>query len=158
MKDFDFYKEYIKNKHGNQKRKQGTLYYLHPIAVAEILKEKNFSYEYQVAGLFHDLLEDTDTTYDELLSISNKEIAEVVKLVTKKENYDMKEYMERISKNEMARMVKLADRIHNLKESVYADQEWRKRYIEETKRWFDILSIGTVFEDDLNCLINQLDN
>ena len=58
--------EFMKQKHGNQKRKQGTPYYTHPLAVAELLKQKGFSEEYQLAGLFHDLIEDTDATRDEI--------------------------------------------------------------------------------------------
>ena len=73
------YVEFIRKKHGEQKRIQGTLYYLHPVAVSKILESKGFSKDYQIAGLMHDLLEDTDTTYDELLGISNIEIAEAVR-------------------------------------------------------------------------------
>ena len=54
--------EYMKNKHNGQKRKHGTPYYEHPLSVSNILKEKGFSKEYQIVGLFHDLLEDTNTT------------------------------------------------------------------------------------------------
>ena len=64
--------EFIKIKHGNQKRKQGTPYYLHPLAVANMLINKGFSEEYVFAGLFHDLIEDTDTTYDEIIAIHFK--------------------------------------------------------------------------------------
>ena len=102
--------EYIKLKHKNQKRKQGTPYYEHPIAVCNLLKEKNFSEEYQIVGLFHDLLEDTNTSYDEILSLTNKKIADAVMLLTKKSGYNMVEYIANIKQNEIARMVKLADR------------------------------------------------
>ena len=110
----DNYIEFIKEKHKGQTRIQGTPYYMHPLEVSNILYEKGFSIEYQIAGLFHDLLEDTNTTYEEIVAISNKEIADVVKLVTKENGYVMSEYIDRIMKNDMARMVKLADRLHNL--------------------------------------------
>ena len=110
----DNYIEYIKEKHKGQTRKQGTPYYMHPLEVSNILHKKGFSIEYQIAGLFHDLLEDTNATYEELVEISNKEIANSVKLVTKEKDYVMSEYIDRIMKNDMARMVKLADRVHNL--------------------------------------------
>ena len=71
MLTIDDYIEYIKLKHGNQKRKQGTPYYLHPIAVCKILKSNGFPEDYQIAGLFHDLLEDTDVSYEDLVIISN---------------------------------------------------------------------------------------
>ena len=67
-------KEYIKEKHKNQKRKQGTPYYLHPLEVSIILKEKGLSETYQIVGLFHDLIEDTETTYEEILELTDEEI------------------------------------------------------------------------------------
>lgn len=149
------YLDYVKQKHGNQKRKQGTPYYLHPVEVSKMLKEKGFEENYQVAGLFHDLLEDTKTTYEEILQISNEEVAETVKLVTKEDGYMMKEYIERISKNDMAKMVKLADRIHNLSEVHLAPKEFRKRYIMETEQWYINLAKETVFEEDLKIVLEK---
>lgn len=57
---------FVKEKHSQQKRKQGAPYYLHPFAIAEILKNKGFSLDYQLVGLFHDLFEDTNATYQEV--------------------------------------------------------------------------------------------
>ena len=85
--EIEEYVEFIRKKHNNQNRIQGTPYYLHPVEVSKILKQKGFSKDYQIAGLFHDLLEDTDTTYEEILKISNLEIAEAVRLVTKEKGY-----------------------------------------------------------------------
>lgn len=147
--------EFMKKKHGNQKRKQGTPYYTHPLAVAKLLKEKGFPIEYQIAGLFHDLIEDTDATYEEIIGFSNEEVAEAVRLVSKTEGYVMSEYVGNIKTNEMAKMVKLADRIHNLSESPNASHKFQARYIKETKEWYIDLAKGTVFEDDLN---RELDN
>ncbi len=90
--------KYIKEKHKGQKRKQGTPYYLHPVEVSIMLKEKGFPIEYQIVGLFHDLLEDTDTSYDEILKLTNSEIANAVKLLTKEEGYNMSEYISRIKR------------------------------------------------------------
>ena len=148
--------EYIKLKHKNQKRKQGTPYYEHPIAVCNLLKEKNFSEEYQIVGLFHDLLEDTNTSYDEILSLTNKKIADAVMLLTKKSGYNMVEYIANIKQNEIARMVKLADRIHNLSETHLTSEEFKNRYIKETEEWFIELSKGTVFENDLKDVLLKL--
>lgn len=152
------YIEFIKNKHGEQKRIQGTPYYLHPLEVSKILKQKGFSESYQIAGLFHDLLEDTDTTYEEILKISNVEIAEAVRLVTKEDGYIMSEYIKRIMKNDMARMVKIADRIHNLLEGHFCSIKFQKRYIKETEKWFIDLAKDTVFEEDLNNALKKLKN
>ena len=154
--DFEKAIEFIKQKHSGQKRKQGTPYYTHPVAVAELLKEKGFSLEYQIAGLFHDLLEDTDATIEEIINLSNKDVAEAVKLVTKIEGYIMKDYIENIKMNDMAKMVKIADRIHNLSESSSGSFEFQEKYIKETKDWFIDLAKGTVFEEELNAELNNL--
>lgn len=103
----------------------------------------------------HDLLEDTDTTYDEILKISNIEIAEAVRLVTKEKGYNMFEYMDRIKKNEMAKMVKLADRIHNLSEVHLASARFQDKYIRETEQWFIDLARGTVFEQELKDILQR---
>ncbi len=148
--------EFMKEKHGDQKRKQGTPYYTHPLAVAKLLKDKGFSEEYQITGLFHDLREDTNATYEEIINLSNENVAASVELLTKKPGYIMKEYIEQIKANDIARMVKLADRIHNLSESIYANSTFQKRYIKETKTWFVDLAKGTVFEEDLNRVLEKL--
>ena len=153
---FNEYVGYIKEKHKGQFRKQGTEYYTHPLSVAMILKEKGFDKSYQIAGLFHDLLEDTETTYDELKNISNEDIAKAVVLVTKEENYNMKNYMERIKNNDIAHMVKLADRLHNLTESVYADSKFQEKYINETENYYLDLAKDTIFENDINSALDNL--
>lgn len=150
------YIEYIKEKHGNQKRKQGTPYYLHPVEVSNILKEKGFSEKYQIVGLLHDILEDTDTTYEEIEKIANHEITEAVRLVTKEKGYVMSEYMERIKQNDLARIVKIADRIHNLSEAHLASKLFQIKYIKETEKWFIDLAKGTVFEEDLKIELEKV--
>lgn len=156
MLNIEEYKKYIEKKHYGQTRKQGTPYYLHPIAVCEILKEKGFPIEYQIAGLFHDLLEDTDATLSEIRDISNDEIAEAVRLVTKEKGYNMDDYISRISASQMAKAVKLADRLHNLSETHLASESFKEKYINETERWYVGLSKGTVFEDLINKELNKL--
>ena len=148
--------KFMKLKHGNQKRKQGTPYYLHPLAVAKMLKEKGFSEDYQIAGLFHDLIEDTEVTYEEIKNISNENIVEAVKLLTKTKGYVMSEYIGNIEKNDIAKMVKLADRIHNLSEAIFASKEFQKKYIKETEEWFINLAKNTVFENDLKEVLNKV--
>lgn len=150
------FKEYIKEKHGEQKRKQGTPYYLHPIAVSQILKEKNFDEKYQIVGLFHDLLEDTNTTYEEIVKISNKEIAEAVRLLTKEKGYNMNEYIERIKNNNLAKMVKLADKIHNLSETGNTNEDFIKKHIKQTTDWYIDLAKGTIFEEDMKKELKRL--
>ena len=68
----------------------------------------------------------------------------------------MAEYIENIKVNRMARMVKIADRIHNLSEASKASKEFQEKYIKETKEWFIDLAKGTVFEEDLNRELENL--
>lgn len=154
--DMDTIKEFVKLKHLNQKRIQGTPYYLHPFAVADLLAQKGYGIAYQISGLFHDLLEDTDTTYEELVHLSNDAIAEVVRLVTKEKNYEMADYISRIEQNEMAKMVKLADRVHNLSEAHFASEKWIKKYIIETDKWYVDLARDTPFEEPITSILRDL--
>lgn len=156
MLSLNEYIEYIKKKHDGQTRKQGTPYYLHPLEVCNILKENGFSEEYQITGLFHDLLEDTDTTYEEIKEISNDKIAEAVRLVTKEKGYNMQNYINRISKNEIAKMVKLADRLHNISEAHLASKEFQEKYVKETEDWYLDLARGTLFEEKIKEVLKSL--
>lgn len=64
--NIELVKNYVKKKHQGQMRKQNTPYYLHPFTVADILKQKGYSEDYQIVGLCHDLLEDTDACMKKL--------------------------------------------------------------------------------------------
>ena len=150
------YKNYVKEKHKGQLRKHGTEYYTHPFAVSEILKNKGFDIDYQITGLFHDLLEDTSATYEEILNLSNEKVAIATKLVTKEKDYNMDDYINRIKNNDIAHMVKLADRIHNLSEAEYADKSFRDEYIKESEEYYVDLARDTIFEEDLNNVLNEL--
>ena len=148
--------EYAKQKHGKQKRMQGTPYYEHPYMVAKILKDKGFSEEYQIAGLFHDLIEDTETSYEDILELTNRDIARAVLLVSKEEGYIMSEYMNRIKLDDMARMIKLADRLHNLGDAKVANSKFQRKYIKETEEWYLELAKGTPFEENINKSLEAL--
>lgn len=121
-----------------------------------MLKEKGFGKDYQITGLFHDLLEDTNATSEEILDLSNPSVLEAVKLLTKQKGYIMSEYIENISKNPIAKMVKLADRIHNLSECKETTKKFQTKYVKETKEWFLDLAKNTVFEDDLNEILQEI--
>ena len=150
-------KIFVIEKHKGQLRKQGTPYYLHPFEVARKLKEKGFDIDYQIAGLFHDVIENSDATYEDILKISNKEIADAVNLVSKEDGYVMEDYIKRINENEMAKMVKLADRIHNLQDILkIVDEKFKMKYIKETERWYLKLAKSTVFEQEMEVGLNQV--
>lgn len=128
--------EYAKEKHKGQKRVGGDDYITHPIAVAEIVRGQGFDENYQIAALFHDLLEDTDATDEEILEYAGPEILEAVKLLTKEKGYVMSEYIGAIKQNSIAFAVKAADRLHNLQCAVVTSEEFKRKYILETVDWY----------------------
>ena len=128
--------EFAKAKHDGQKRIGGADYITHPIAVCEIVKSQGFDENYQIAALFHDLLEDTDATEKEILKYGNPEILEAVKLLTKEKGYDMSEYIGAIKQNPIAFAVKAADRLHNLQCAIVTDEDFKRKYILETVDWY----------------------
>ena len=128
--------DFATEKHKGQKRIGGDDYITHPVAVCEIVKNKGFNEDYQITALFHDLLEDTDATEQEILQFGNNEILTAVKLLTKQNGYDMKEYIGAIKNNEMAFVVKSADRLHNLECALVTSVEFKRRYIFETVEYY----------------------
>ena len=123
-------------KHQGQKRIGGDDYITHPIAVCEIVKNQGYGEDYQITALFHDLLEDTNATEQEILEYGNDEILTAVKLLTKQKGYDMKEYIDAIKDNDLAFRVKTADRLHNLQCALVTSVEFKRKYILETIDWY----------------------
>lgn len=172
--DYDKALKYMRRKHRKQTRvgtdKKGNPipYSKHPEKVAKIIREKGFGMEYIITALFHDLKEDTNATRRKIIKLSNERVYEAVVLLTKPpkpKNYKtdlevrrkyMNEYFGKIKNNHIAHMVKLADRIHNLKESFMQDEKFIRKYIVETEEYFIDLAKGTVFEEDLNHRLNAL--
>ena len=128
--------EFATNKHKGQRRIGGADYITHPIAVCEIVKNQGFSEDYQITALFHDLLEDTNATEQEILQFGNQQILTAVKLLTKQKGYDMAEYINAIKDNPIAFVVKGADRLHNLQCAVVTNVDFKRRYILETVDWY----------------------
>ena len=149
---------YIQEKHKGQARKNGIPYYIHPFEIRDIIKGKGFDEKYQIVALLHDILEDTSGTKEEILNITNKEILSAVILLTKEKNYNMDNYIEGIKNNDLALNVKLADRLHNLLESIYTSRSFRKEYIQETKKYYVDLAKNTVFEYDILRILDFVQN
>jgi len=112
--------------HESQKRKTGEPYINHPIAVAKILLDFDCDTDTIVAALFHDIIEDTEYTYDDIKKRFGVEVAELVEGVTKLERikYSSKEeqQLETLRKMLLAMtkdirviLIKLSDRLHNLR-------------------------------------------
>ena len=128
--------EFATQKHKGQKRIGGKDYITHPIAVCEMVKKQGYGEEYQIAALFHDLLEDTNATEEEILFYGNQNILTAVKLLTKEKGYDMKTYIDGIKANPIAFAVKSADRLHNLQCALVTSNEFKRKYILETVDWY----------------------
>ena len=122
-------------KHSGQKRIGGEDYITHPKAVCEMVKELGFGEDYQITALFHDLLEDTSATEEEILEYG-KDILVAVKLLTKQKGYKMEKYIADIKNNPIAFVVKGADRLHNLQCALITSAEFKRKYILETVDWY----------------------
>lgn len=127
---------FAQRKHEGQFRIGGDPYITHPMAVAQIVKDEGYGTDYQITALFHDLLEDTDTTEEEILEIGGADVLEAVKLLTKQEGYVMADYIAGIRGNKIAFAVKAADRLHNLKSAGCTDTDFKRKYILETVDWY----------------------
>ena len=128
--------DFAAEKHKGQMRIGGAEYITHPIAVCEIVKNQGLGEEYQIAALFHDLLEDTNATEAEILFYGDEAVLTAVKLLTKQKGYDMQEYINAIKKNKIAFAVKAADRAHNLGCALVADEDFKRKYLLETMQWY----------------------
>jgi len=132
-------KAYIlsKSSHGNQKRHSGDPYFSHPLAVAEILADLKLDQESVITGLLHDVVEDTEVTLDEIETEFGEEIAKLVDGVTKLGKIESIPSNERVAENfrklalamsEDIRvlLVKLADRVHNMRTLFYVPSREKK--------------------------------
>ena len=96
--------------HKNQVDKSGVPYIYHPIHVAEQMDTENEC----IIALLHDVVEDTNVTFKQLEEVFSKEIIDILKLLTREENIEYDEYINRIKNNSIACKVKIADLTHNL--------------------------------------------
>ena len=122
--------EYASNKHQNQQRKDGSPYIIHPMAVAEIVTEMGLDMDAILGALLHDCIEDTDASHDEIAHLFGITVAELVEGVTKltRANFSSTEQaqMENLRKMFMAMskdirvvLIKIADRLHNMRTMQY---------------------------------------
>ena len=117
--------EVAREAHSRQKRKTGEPYIFHPIAVATIAaKELNLDVDSVIAAFLHDVVEDTDWTIDQIQARFGNDVAFLVRVVTKqkKEKYEMskqldnfKQMLTSVQYDIRALLVKLADRLHNMR-------------------------------------------
>jgi GTP diphosphokinase / guanosine-3',5'-bis(diphosphate) 3'-diphosphatase len=130
--------------HGSQKRASGDPYFAHPIEVAGILTEYRLDTATIVTALLHDVIEDTPVTRPDIEAMFGAEIGELVEGVTKlsrlelssehlRQAENLRKFILAISKDVRVLMVKLADRLHNMRTLGYiAKQAKRERIARET--------------------------
>ncbi len=175
--------EYATAKHHNQARKDGSPYIIHPLAVAEIVTEMGLDVDAVLGALLHDCIEDTDASHEEIEKLFGATVAELVEGVTKltKANFSTTEQaqMENLRKMFMAMsqdirvvLIKIADRLHNMRTMQYQTPEKQIIKCRETmdiyaplayrlgmqkiKEELDDLSMRYLVPDDYNAITGYL--
>lgn len=131
---------YATAKHGSQTRHSGDPYFAHPIEVAGILTEYKLDAATIVAGLLHDTIEDTDATRAEIESMFGVQVAELVEGVTKlsqleiqgevnKQAQNLQKFILAMSRDVRVLLVKLADRLHNMRTLKHVPNPAKRRRI-----------------------------
>ena len=131
------------NAHKDQKRDSGDPYLSHPIAVANILSDLKLDSATIATGLLHDTIEDTNTTYNMVQKEFGKEVADLVEGVTKISELEgniiknskaenIRKLILATSKDIRVLLVKLADRLHNMRTLEALKSEKRQRIAKET--------------------------
>jgi GTP pyrophosphokinase/guanosine-3',5'-bis(diphosphate) 3'-pyrophosphohydrolase len=127
-------------KHGSQVRHSGDPYFAHPIEVAGLLTEYKLDTTTIIAGLLHDTLEDTDATPEELREKFGDEVTDLVEGVTKlsklevlseenKQAQNLQKFILAMSRDVRVLLVKLADRLHNMRTLSHVPEPGKRRRI-----------------------------
>ena len=122
--------DYASKKHASQKRKDGSPYIIHPLAVAQIVTEMGLDMDAILGALLHDCIEDTDASHEEIEKLFGPTVAELVEGVTKLTRADFSSreqaQMENLRKMFMAMskdirvvLIKISDRLHNIRTMQY---------------------------------------
>ena len=134
---------YAMKMHGSQLRASGDPYFAHPIQVAGILTDYKLDTATIVTALLHDVVEDTSATRDDIAVMFGEEVAVLVEGVTKlsrlelqaehtRQAENLRKFILAISRDVRVLLVKLADRLHNMRTLKYVKPEKRERISRET--------------------------
>ncbi|MGE0501380.1 MAG: bifunctional (p)ppGpp synthetase/guanosine-3',5'-bis(diphosphate) 3'-pyrophosphohydrolase [Rhizobiaceae bacterium] len=134
---------YAMQKHGHQKRASGDPYFSHPLEVAAILTDMHMDEATIAVALLHDTIEDTNATRQEIDELFGPEFGKLVEGLTKLRKLDLvskkaeqaenlRKLLLAISEDVRVLMVKLADRLHNMRTLDHVPPEKRQRIAEET--------------------------
>jgi GTP diphosphokinase / guanosine-3',5'-bis(diphosphate) 3'-diphosphatase len=134
---------YAMRAHGSQKRASGDLFFAHPLEVAAILTDLRLDDSTIVAAVLHDTIEDTEATLEEINQLFNPEIGALVDGLTKIKRLDLvskraaqgenfRKLLLAIAADVRVLLIKLADRLHNMRTLQFMPTEKRARIAEET--------------------------
>lgn len=148
--------QYAQEKHKGQTRRDGTAYINHPIRVANhvILAKQSHKFDdLVIASYLHDAIEDTDATYEEIKDLFGELVANLVQELTSDKNevkrlgktVYLKQKM--VEMSSWALVIKLADRLDNVSDLLYADEKFRKKYIKETMEIINFLKLKRVLTE-----------
>ena len=132
--------DFSRERHSEQKRDSGDPYFFHPLAVANILADYKLDWVSIITALLHDTVEDGVATRAEIRKLFGAEIARLVDGVTKlskieaphmelREAENFRKFLLAMSKDIRVLLVKLADRLHNMRTLKYIDSSDRRRRI-----------------------------
>ena len=135
--------EYAKAAHEGQKRKDGSPYVTHCVSAADICVDMGLDEDSVVAALLHDVIEDTDRTYDDIKKLFGTAVADIVDGVSKltrvefsskeeEQMENMRKMLLAMSKDVRVMLIKIADRLHNMRTMAYQTPEKQRSKSLET--------------------------
>ncbi|WP_448588563.1 RelA/SpoT family protein [Thermocrinis sp.] len=135
--------EFLEERHAGQKRASGEPYVVHPLEVAIIVASMELKRDAIISALLHDVLEDTNTTYEEIKRLFGETVADIVEGVTKIGKYKFKDVSSEKAENYRklllatakdirVLLVKLADRLHNMRTLEHLSKEKQMKIAKET--------------------------
>ena len=147
--------KYGQIKHEGQFRKSGEKYFSHPVAVAEILADQQLDDATIITALLHDTIEDTSSNKDEITKQFTSEIADLVDGVTKltnmqltstetKEAENVRKLLMAIAQDVRVILVKLADRLHNMRTIKSMKPEKQLQKARETMEIYAPLALSLI--------------